>query len=974
MPSVAQIIRHRRVRRARKKAQRRRRRIWAAVLLLIPTLLVLLPLLAALGLAAWLYAQAASHLPPPAATIHIAPQGGAQFYDRSRTVQIAAITDPLGEERRWLKLEELPPPLITATLLVEDRDYLQTARFDPLHALLQIWRYILGAPIAAEPSISGRLVRNVLLPAARSSGLDDRLLEIALIAESERRWSAESLLEWHLNTNDYGRDAYGIQAAAARYLGKSAGALSLDEAVLLAAIPSNPRLNPIDSELAARNRQADLLHELYDSGLIDKAQFDRASTTVTALRMAAAPAAETAPHFVAYARQQAQDILDGEGLDGGRLLARGGLQITTTLDRDLHFQAECTLRRQLEGLDGGDGAALTLDDAPCIAAAVPPAESAAQLGTLLLLDVGSGEILSMVGDATAVSHQPSRLLHPFVYAEGFLQRLVTPASMVYDVPRAFPGPADGLIYSPVNADGRFRGPLNLRDAMAAGLLPPVVAVAEERGIAQIIRTAHQIGLNSLDENRYGLEVLERGGAVSVLDAAYAYSVFAALGVMHGLPAEPIAAGHRGRSPVAVLSIRTADGQPLWEYDRAPHSNQTTILEPSLAYLVNDILSDAALREQVLGVPQTSRQLSRPAAVLSGLSADGRDDWAVGYTPQLALAVHLGRADAAAMRRDENQGQGAAPVWRTVMDYAHEAGRLPVQGWQRPADVEEYLVCDISGLLPTSAGHCPTRLEVVPAGSLLPTDTFWQTYEINTQTGQLATANTPDDLREERVYFVPPDAALEWWLANDQPLPPSDYDTDSGAPVRQAVQIDEPQDFAYVGGAVAVRGSINAPDAASAAGHQLSYGQGVNPREWFAIESRLAAGIITGSWDTTALNGVYTLRLSADFADGSSAADTKLVSLDNIPPMIELRTSSALNTIAYPQQTVVSLVADASDNLTIERVEFYHNDTLLGIDREWLYGFEYEISQPGTEVFRAQVFDRVGNTASADLTVQIVRQP
>ena len=87
--------------------------------------------------------------------------------------------------------------------------------------------------------------------------------------------------------------------------------------------------------------------------------------------------------------------------------------------------------------------------------------------------------------------------------------------MVYDVPSVYPGSADGLIYAPTNPDNRFRGPMNLRDAMAAGLLPPAVQVANKSGMAPIIRTAHRLGFNSLDENRLDLQVLERGGGVSV---------------------------------------------------------------------------------------------------------------------------------------------------------------------------------------------------------------------------------------------------------------------------------------------------------------------------------------------------------------------------------------------------------------------------------------------------------------------------
>ncbi len=979
MPAVAHIIRRRHARKMRRHKQRQRSALWMSLIAVALLVLVIVPLAAPLGLAAWLYAQAASHLPTPAETIYLDPTVGVtRLVDRSGKTLLYAVEDPLGVQRRWLELEELPQTLIDATLLTEGHDDLQPANFNVIHTLNQLWRYILGMAIESGDSMSDKLVRNVMLPLARPSGWDESLLEIALKAESERLFSAEELLAWHLNTNYYGNDAYGIEAAAQVYLGKSAADLSLDEVALLAAIPPRLHLNPFDSELAAREQQADLLLNMFSHGLIDKPQFDQASAAVTDLKSGFIQRPLVAPEFAIYARQQAQEILNRQGLDGSRLVARGALEITTTLDLELYFQSECLVRAHLDRLNGGAGVGLALDESPCVAAAeLPPpfasdATLAPDIGTLMMMDVGTGEILSLVGDARRQAHQPGVLLHPFVYMEGFLRRLFTPASMVYDIPRAFPGPADGLIYTPANPDGRFRGPLNLRDAMAGGLLPPAVQVANSRGITQVIRTAHQLGLNSLDENRYALDILARGGEVSVLDATYAYSVFAGMGVMRGLTVEPIARGYRGRDPVAVLRIADAEGRVLWEYDdTARQSSRTVIFEPSLAYLVNDILADDAARQRVLDTDDPSLQLSRPAAVIHGLSADKRDSWTVGYTPQMILGVHLGRGDDAAMSLDDDGRQGSAPIWRTLMNYVHERDNLPTADWERPADIEEYLVCDISGLLPSDTVPCPTRREIVPAGTLLRTDTYWQTYEINTRTEQLATANTPADLRAEKVYFVPPDDILAWWLENGQPLPPSHYGTTSRPQAIRAVQITHPTDFAYVAAVVDIRASIHDPQPADV---QLAYGQGVNPRQWLEIDARLAddgSGAISGRWDARALNGVYTLKLTAVFDDGSSAADTKLVTLDNTAPLIDLRTSDAVHTIEYPTQTVVSLVADVSDNLTIERVEFYQNDQLLGIDREWPYGFEYDIRRIGTEVFSAQVFDQVGNSASAELTVQIV---
>ena len=285
-----------------------------------------------------------------------------------------------------------------------------------------------------------------------------------------------------------------------------------------------------------------------------------------------------------------------------------------------------------------------------------------------------------------------------------------------------------------------------------------------------------MGINSIDENNANLDILTRGGGVSVLDTTYAYSVLATMGVMRGVDADPIAQGYRERDPVAVLQILDADGNVLWAYDEASRQrSETRKFEPSLGYLINDILGDDITRQRVLGTQDEVLQLARPSAIINGLSADKRDSWAVGYTPNIALGVHLGRLDNANMSLANYDRQGSAPIWRALMNYVNDRNAISADDWQRPSDIEAYIVCNISGLIPSN-NQCPTREEIVPPGLPPLTDTYWQSYEINTQTGQLATANTPSNLRAEELYFVPPNDVLEWWIENGQPLPPTDYDT------------------------------------------------------------------------------------------------------------------------------------------------------------------------------------------------------
>ena len=973
MPAVAHIIRRRRSRKRRRNKETRLSTFWSALVIGIPLALALTPLLGALGLSLWLYASAASTMPTPQETVWLGRERGAtRFYDASGDHLIYSVAGSAAENRHWLTLEDLPPDLINATVVAEGGDLSPGAdAFAPAHTLLQLWRYILGASLEAEGGISGNLTRDTILPGAMTGGLDARLLEIALAAESRRKHSPEGLLEWRLNSGYYGRDAFGIEAAAQVYLGKPAASLSAAESALLAAIVDEPALNPFDAPLKSRERGADLLFRMLDAELIDQAQFDEATSIIVTLGPAEGRQAEIAPAFIEYARRQAEGILDGRGYDGARMMARGALRITTTLDMALQLQAECVIRvlfrqPQLELAHDGSACAVAeqLHSAETARSALP------EVGSLALIDVSSGKILSLAGDALTASRQPAIVLQPFVYIDAFLRREFTPASMVYDLPQSFPGRSAELIYAPANPDGLYRGPLNLRDAMAGGLLPPAVQVASRHGMESTLRTARALGFNNLDLREPDLDLLERGGAVSVIDAAYAYSVLAATGAMRGLPVAPLGAGYRSRDPLAILKIEDGDGRLLWSHDGGSPADETVIIEPSAAYMVNDILADVQARERVRTVPANNLRLSRRAAVVDGSSADRRDHWTVGYSPDLVLAVHTARADGEPLGVAADERVGSAEIWRSLMEYAHAQRQLPARDWDSPADLEEFLVCEISGLLPATTSHCPTRREIVPSGAQLLQDHYWRTVEINRANGQLATVNTPDALREAATYFMPPDEAMNWWVENGKPLPPSSYSTEGSAQFAKPVRFLSPADYAYVGATVEIAAIVSRAGAQS---WQLEYGAEVNPERWFKIGERRtldAGGEIATTWETALFSGIYTLRLSVTFADGSVETDTRLLTFDNTPPAVKLITSERAENNRFPSQRVVSLRADVSDNLTIDRVEFFHDGEKMGEDRVWPYGYEYELEGAGEYVFSAIVYDQVGNRAASELALLI----
>ena len=535
--------------------------------------------------------------------------------------------------------------------------------------------------------------------------------------------------------------------------------------------------------------------------------------------------------------------------------------------------------------------------------------------------------------------------------------------MVLDTRTSFP---DGLNppYVPENVDGRFRGPVSVRQALAMSLNIPAVRTLAFAGLDNVLATAHRLGINTLTRrNTYGLSLTLGGGEVTLLDMVYANSVFANRGTMSGTPVTQAQSGFRELDPVAILRVEDGHGRVLEEF-RTPQRRQ--VLDPRHAYLVTSILSDNEARAPFFGANNPLALPGRPVAAKTGTTDDQRDNWTIGFTPDLVVGVWVGNSDNTRMGRGAFGSSMAAPIWNAFM--RETLANRPPQPFPEPSGLVRVRVCQPSGLLPTPT--CPqTREELFIAGTEPKTfDNLWQTVRLDRSTGRLATSTTPSQNVESRVFLVLPPEAADWARENDVPQPPRDFE----AVTVGMGSITSPTTGASVHGDVTVSGTAQA---GSFARYLLEYGAGLTPIAWSPIGAPRTQPVVKGSlgvWDTRRLaDGVYTLRLTVQDSQRSDVLSLP-VTVDNRPPVVQViypLTDSTLR-IRTGEADAVGVQADVQDNIGVDRVEFFVNGQSLGYTTVYPYNRSWRLVR-GQYVVYAVATDTAGNTAqSAPVVVAV----
>lgn len=609
------------------------------------------------------------------------PGGVPRFFDRNGQLLFELET---AEKRRWLNYEEIPRVVIDATIAVEDDTFWQNPGFDApsiVAALISNMRSEGGRPVGAS-TITQQLVRHVAFSYEERVNVnyERKFREVFLAFILTQQRSKRDILTMYLNEIYYGNLAYGIEAAAQTYFGKAAADLTRGEAAFLAGLPQSPvQLDPYRNLEAARERQGFVLQLMVDEGFATEIDARVAQGATLHLQPLLPDSADgrslretlQAPHFVIYVQRLLEERY------GADALARGGWQITTSLDLNLQHMTQEALRDQVaaraERHDVNNGAAVVLKPA-------------------------NGEILAMAGsldyfneaidgqvNVTLSPRQPGSSIKPITYAAALEQGWTT-GDVLWDVPIKVVG-GDGDSFVPTNYDGRFHGPVLFRDALANSYNIPPIQLIRDVGVGNMIATARKMGVESLDEapGHYGLALTLGGGEVTLLELTHAYATLA----------------NMGRRPRLTPVLRIVDGHGRTIYDaqndRVPPVNA---LDPRIAYILTDILDDDAARAPAMG-RNNALDLPFPAAAKTGTTNDFRDNWTIGYTPGVIAGVWFGNSDGHPMQNSSGLAS-AAPVWRYIVEriYADPAlqeslrvnGAMPPREFERPAGIEEKEVC------------------------------------------------------------------------------------------------------------------------------------------------------------------------------------------------------------------------------------------------------------------------------------------
>lgn len=589
--------------------------------------------------------EIAHNLPSPSNLKNLPTPTTTEFYDRNGTLLYRFYE---GKNRTPVKLEDIPLPLIYATIAMEDKNFYSHFGVDFYGIARAFISLLRNGEVQGGSTITQQLIKNTLLTPERT--IARKTKEIILAFWAERIFDKNEILEMYFNEVPYGGATVGIGAASQTYFGKNVKDLTLAESAFLAGLPASPTTySPYGTNPdLAKLRQKEALRRMVEDGFIDKKIADETFAEKIEIK---APVSEIkAPHFVLFVRSKLAEKY------GERFVSQGGLRVYTTLDFKLQEMAEQIVSEEVEkikNLNVSNGAAMITDG---------------QTGQILAM-VGSKNYWDPNGgnfNVTTALRQPGSSIKPVTYITAFKQGF-SPGNTLLDTPVSFRNIWE--TYTPVNYDGKYHGPVTVRTALASSYNIPAVKMLAVVGIPEMLKTARELGITTLgDANRYGLSVTLGGGEVKMIDMMSVYGAFSQMGKKNNI--------------TEIIEIRDAKGNII-EENKDP--KPITVIAPGLTFLITDILSDNKARTPSYGSNSLLNIPGYQVAVKTGTSDNKRDNWTFGYTPNFVVGVWVGNNDNTPMNQALSSGvTGAAPIWNRIMTEVLK-GTTPI-AFEKPSDV------------------------------------------------------------------------------------------------------------------------------------------------------------------------------------------------------------------------------------------------------------------------------------------------
>jgi len=545
-------------------------------------------------------------------------QSDAMLLDRSGEVIHRLRVDPHGRRLDWIPLTDISSALQSAVLHVEDRRFYYHYGVDWLAVSAALLNELVGDGHRGASTITmqlASLLKKDLRSGKSRRSFGQKWKQMQGAREIEDAWNKSEILEAYLNLVTFRGELQGIASASRGIFGKEPHGLTGSEAWVLASLLRAP--NASIDQVAGR---------ACTLGRAEKLQTDcdlLRSHTRRALSGPYVPQPQ-----VAMASHLAFRLLRS---DQPHTLVRS--PVRSTLDSQLQAFAIEALRQQLLSVQSQnvrDGAVLVVDN---------------RTGEVLAYIGGSGDLSSArYVDGVLAKRQAGSTLKPFLYALAFEKRLLTAASLLEDTPLDL-SELTG-IYRPRNYDGKFRGLVMVRIALASSLNIPAVRTLGLVGVDPFVRTLRQLGFVDLQQadEFYGPSLALGSADVTLWELVNAYRTLANGGQWSELRLIP---------------------------DQKPHTHFRQVFSRETSFLVSDILSDRGARSDTFGLenPLSPRFWS---AAKTGTSKDMRDNWCIGYSSRYTVGVWVGNFSGEPMWNISGM-TGAAPVWSDVMNWLHRDG-------------------------------------------------------------------------------------------------------------------------------------------------------------------------------------------------------------------------------------------------------------------------------------------------------------